>query len=145
MKKNNFVFTVELDLLVGHYCGQSMSLKIMLDDTILEEHIYLPNKQYKFKFETRSNQTLTIMVDGKKINDTKIDENHNILEDKFIKVNQFVINHIPMPRWVLENGFFQFENFQGQISNSNYFGQNGKTQICLGDSVLKFFLHVLSK
>jgi hypothetical protein len=85
------------------------------------------------------------MVDGKKINDTKIDENHNILEDKFIKVNQFVINHIPMPRWVLENGFFQFENYQGQISNSNYFGQNGKTQICFGDSVLKFFLHVLSK
>jgi hypothetical protein len=96
-------------------------------------------------FDMTLDQDLVIRVDGKRRNDTKIDADGNILQDKFIRVDRVLINRMPVAKWILESKFFQFENQQGQISTSNYFGQNGQTCVNFGGDLLRFFLRLNCK
>lgn len=130
---------------VGHFENRSMSLTIMLENQILYQCDQIFEKNLDFKFDIAPNQNLTICVDGKEKNFTKVDADGNILEDMHVKIDQVIINSMPIKKWILETKFFNFLTNDGKISTSNYFGQNGKTHIKIEQDLLKFFLNLLTK
>jgi hypothetical protein len=129
-----------MDLTVGHVDNKSMSLFISVDDQILYNANQTQENKLNFKFSIGTAQNLLIKVDGKKINDTKIDPQGNILQDKFVRVDRLTVNSYPLAKWMLESKVFQFIDSQGNISNSNYFGKNGQTTVNFGGDLLKYFL-----
>lgn len=122
-----------------------MSLYMAVGDKIIYNSNDIKEPTLTLCFDMTLDQDLVIRVDGKRRNDTKIDADGNILQDKFIRVDRVLINRMPVAKWILESKFFQFENQQGQISTSNYFGQNGQTCVNFGGDLLRFFLRLNCK
>jgi hypothetical protein len=145
LRKNKTSVPVTIDFSIGHLDDLSMSLYIAVEDQVIYNSSNIKEKTLTFNVDMALDQNLVIRVDGKHRNDTKIDADGNILQDKFIRVDRVLINRMPVAKWMLESKFFQFENQQGQISTSNYFGQNGQTCVNFGGDLLRFFLRLNCK
>lgn len=118
-KKSNLKLTFE----VGTIDNRSMSLTINNQGHIslysnLSEGIFVYQDQIEFPCDFK------IIVDGKGPLDTQVDEQGNILQDKYIKLTNIEIDRLACdPYYLYKNIVLNTKD--GQQITSNYWGFNG--------------------
>jgi hypothetical protein len=79
-------------------------------------------------------------INGKLPNDTQVDSNGNIVQDKFIAVESMSVDGIWIKRWMLESRIFE-----SAYGKTNYFGQNGIVQFQIPYSdIMQFWLDTVT-
>ena len=72
---------------------------------------------------------LVIVATGKNpTRDTKVDDNNNIVQDKYIKLSEMYVARYPVKSHVIRT-LCQFTADDGSVHTSNYFHRNGKMVI----------------
>ena len=110
---------------IGHIDNKTMHLEILDNDIVVYQNHNIVDSKFFVEFESCLPTTLKINVSGKGFNDTRVDDQGNILSDKFIKLDYLNVDRIPVKSWVLENGCIQFLTEHNQVLKTNYFGFNG--------------------
>jgi hypothetical protein len=79
-----------------------------------------------FQYETAITfpEQLTMLLSGKGPNDTVVDDQGNILADKYVKLTGLQVDGLDCPQEYLEM-FIVLDTDDGQKVASNYFGFNG--------------------
>ena len=86
-----------------------------------------------------------IVVTNKGPRDTRIDNDGNILEDKFIELEQIIIDNMPIPDSVLRN-MTQLFTVNGQKLSTTYWGFNGSIRLSFeSNNSFNWFLTELAK
>lgn len=130
MKRN---FKLRLKFEFGIVNGQMMSIKVNDTDVIdgqITLDITLPS-------------AIRIKFSGKNNNDTVMDENGNIIEDKFIKIEKFLLDDILVPDWILHEKFSYTTDKHDELPLS-FIGHNGSAIIDIPeDDVFKFYRRLM--
>jgi len=100
----------KINIQVGEYNGTP---GFMINDTVIEPNtLEMGNHILKFKYDY--GQSLRFKMFGKDIFDVKIDDNNNIIEDKFILIKELRIEYIKILNWQFHkhiwNPYFGFNN-----------------------------------
>jgi hypothetical protein len=115
----------------GFIDNQTMNLVIYNNDQVIYQNYNIIDSRFVVEFESCLPSTLCIDVSEKGPNDTKVDDQGNILADKFIKLDYFNVDQMPVKSWILENGLIHFLTEHRQELKTNYFGFNGRATIDL--------------
>ena len=136
---------VKIDMTVGRLDQRSMSLEIRINGKSKYSWDQIDQDKLLLEFLVDPMSTIEFITAGKGIFDTRVDENANLLQDKFIKVDRLWIANMPVDKWILEKSFFKCIDQNGNTTPvSNYFGQNGNWSIQIGPSPMRFFLDLLA-
>ena len=136
MPQNNFI----IDLTVGRFNGQAMSLQIQTNDIIVYDNVSPGQPEVRVEFNCELPTCITFNVAGKQPFDTQLDESGNIVEDKFVRVDRMIVDRMPVETWILESKLI---NFCGQ--KTNYFHTNGQASIHIPNrDSFEFFLALMS-
>ena len=136
---------VKIDMTVGRLDQRSMSLEIRINGKSKYSWDQIDQDKLLLEFSVDPMSTIEFITAGKDIFDTKVDENGNLLQDKFIKVDRLCIANMPVDKWMLEKSCFKCLDQTGNaMPISNYFGQNGNWFIQIGSTPMRFFLDLLA-
>ncbi len=132
--------TIKLRLRIGRYRGQSMSLIIRANNQIVLDCNQFSTDFHDLEFQCLLPMVLEFETNGKSFEDTLVDDQGKILQDKFIVVESMSVDSIWIKRWMLG----LFENATSDIK-TNYFGQNGiaRFQIPYSD-IMQFWLDTVT-
>lgn len=134
--------TIKFRFKIGLYSNTSMGLKVRVNNkTILDVDQFLQD-WHELEFSAMLPLIVEFETIGKMLSDTLIDSNGDILEDKFISIEQMSVDGIWIKQWILESRLF--ENATSNIK-TNYFGQNGiaRFQIPYSD-IMQFWLDTVT-
>lgn len=132
---------IQINFLSSDLDGQTMGLTVLANDKTIFKQDKDLSKTFTVEFDVNVPGNIKFIVNGKGPFDTKVDEQGNILQDKFLKISSMLIDRMPVPIWVLESKFIQFMHDQ-QIAYTNYFGYNGQGTIQLPSSTFLMFLEL---
>jgi hypothetical protein len=137
MPQSNFI----IDLTIGRFAGQAMSLQIQANSTIVYDNVFPDQSKITVEFNCELPARITFDVAGKQPFDTLLDESRNIVEDKFVRVDRMTVDRMPVEPWILESKLI---DFCGQ--KTNYFHSNGRASIHIpNQDSFGFFLDLMSK
>ena len=88
-------------------------------------------------------QELSIIVSGKNIGDTKVNEKGKILKDKCVIVESMSVDGIWIKKWILESRIFFFQDESGESRWTNYFASNGCAKMKLPSDIMDFWLETV--
>ena len=95
---------------------------------------------HDLKFECSLPLVLEFETNGKSINDTLVDSQGLIIEDKFIVVESMSVGGVWIKRWMLESRVFE-----SSLGKTNYFSQNGIYQFQIPYSdIMRFWLDTVT-
>jgi|TARA_A100001391_G_scaffold94079_2_gene62422 hypothetical protein len=115
---------VDVNILCGIYNG-SMSTKFYANKKLLATINQFYNQHTWLTFHVSMPTTLHIFVDGKDNNvDTKVGDDGKIIADKFIKIENLLIDQKPVSTDALHK-ICKLQTTDGQIIYTNYVGFNG--------------------
>lgn len=138
MSQSNFI----INLAVGKFQGSSMSLKVTANNLEIYNNPDPKEDHIKLDFNCNLPVQIKFIVDNKQNFDTQVDEQGNIVEDKYIQVQQLIIDRMPVDPWILESRLFHFSTGQ----TTNYFGTNGVATLDILDlDSFGFFLDLMSR
>ena len=132
---------ITINFLTGSIDDQTMGLTVLANEQIIFKQEQNLDKKFTLDFDIDLPGEIKFIVQGKGPFDTKVDDNGNILQDKFLKINSMLIDRMPVTRWVLESKFIQFTHAE-QESYTNYFGYNGQGTIQLPKDTFSLFLNI---
>ena len=112
MPQSNFI----IDLTIGQFAGQTMSLQIQANNTIVYDNVSPDQPKITVEFKCELPARITFDVAGKQPFDTLLDELGKIVEDKFVRVDRITVDRMPVESWILESKLI---DFYGQ--KTNYF------------------------
>ena len=132
--------TIKLRLRIGRYQEQSMSLIIRANNQIVLDCNQFSTDYHDLEFQCLLPMVLEFETNGKMPNDTLVDDQGQILQDKFIVVESMSVDGIWIKRWMLESRIFE-----SALGKTNYFSQNGiaKFQIPYSDT-MRFWLDTVT-
>jgi hypothetical protein len=125
---------------IGKYNG-SMGMAIFSDGRQIFRQDYFDNNEFVFTTEISWPGTVTIEVFNKQIRDTEIDSQGNITNDKYIKLNELIIDKILVDEEILKD--FVILDTGTKILKERYWGFNGKVTLTFTES--EFFLWFLTQ
>ena len=111
---------IELVIKSGTLEDQGLDLSIVCNDKMMWQKTNMTAELTRINLQLHLPLTMELLVSGKKHNDTLIDNQIQILADKFLRVDHMCINGMWIKKWVIEKKLFQSE-----FGCSNYFGHNG--------------------
>ena len=88
---------------IGHFNSQSMSLKIIANDQTVYQFDQLSDKNFTAEFDITLPGAIKFIVDNKGEFDTSIDSQGNIIDDKFVRIDQMTIDRMPLKPYLLQN------------------------------------------
>jgi hypothetical protein len=117
-----------------------MSLIIRANNQIVLDCNQFSTDFHDLEFQCLLPMVLEFETNGKSFEDTLVDDQGKILQDKFIVVESMSVDSIWIKRWMLG----LFENATSDIK-TNYFGQNGiaRFQIPYSD-IMQFWLDTVT-
>lgn len=119
--------------------GKGLDLEIWCNKSLLWRQDNVVEKSTRIVFGVGLPMTLEFKVAGKSLDDTQVDVQGNILNDKFLKITHMSINDIWIKKWLLERKIFQSE-----FGSSNYFGHNGCYHFTIASTnLLDFWLDTM--
>lgn len=137
MAQSNFV----IDLSVGQFEGQSMSLQVTANERIIYSNLSPTQPKITVEFNCELPAYIKFDVAGKQPFDTCVDDLGHIVEDKFIRVDRIVVDRMPVEHWMIESRLIEF---CGQ--KTNYFYTNGQATITIpNQDSFGFFLDLMTK
>lgn len=137
---------IDLTLSLGKVNDMPMSLEIFANDREVYSDLCPDQNRVSLQFECDLPAKIVFKVAGKQEMDTVLDHIGNIVQDKYVKVDQLIVDRMPVERWILESRIFEFTDELGNINKTNYFGKNG--QACLHidcQDSFDYFLQLLTK
>lgn len=118
------MINIQMELSFGSYRGEFMHLSLIANgDQILGCEGSSLKKSVDFNIVLPGR--VLIETSGKNVNDTMLDSDGRIIEDKYIRVDAVYLNNIPVEHWILEQRLFVFQGRDGFFAKTNYFGSNG--------------------
>lgn len=113
---------IELEFNIGEIDGKSMCMEI---DNNVYSNLY---NGFKYSTSLTFPNVINITLSGKGKNDTIIDDNGNIIDDKFIQLTKLIVDGIPVDEIYLKTHIILHTD-DNMIVKSNYWGFNGKVTI----------------
>jgi len=124
---------IRFDFKVGYVNNRGPSLTVIAN----QQPVYFGHPaegKLSLEFDIEFPSHITIEVGGKDVMDTIVDENNEIVADKYILVQRVSIDNMPIKRNILENKMFGFiQKSDQQVRWTNYFGQNGHCDLIWSD------------
>ncbi len=134
--------TIKFRFKIGRYLNTTMSLKVQVNKEILLDVDQFLQDWHELEFSTTLPLTVEFETMGKMPGDTIVDNDGNILQDKFISIEQMSVDGIWIKQWILESKLF--ENTTSDIK-TNYLGQNGITRFQIPYSdIMQFWLDTIT-
>lgn len=115
---------IKIEFEVGHYNG-SMGIRIINNATELFYKPNLAEDNFCFSTDIIIPGNLVIEVFGKNQFDTQVDEQNNILKDKYIKISKLFVDQMEVN---FLHKLIRLET-PTNIVHSNYLGFNGKVNV----------------
>jgi hypothetical protein len=115
--------TVELKFKVAQLNGKSMSMEFFMDDQTLDRYEQLDNGIFVWSCKLDFPSTIGIKLTNKHPHDTELDNNGNIIADKYIKLLDIVVDRLPCAGYYVNKVMLTTD--QGKEIISNYWGFNG--------------------
>ena len=114
---------IKLDFKIGKIDGKSMSLMIIGPNT--EKKVYSNlNEQFSCEIAITFPATVTLVLFNKGQNDTIVDKNQNVIEDKFIQLDRLQVDNLECNSLYLKNKL-KLTTTNGKVIHDNYWGFNG--------------------
>lgn len=132
---------IKINFSTGELNGCTMNLVVMAGKQTVFKHSDNLSKKFTVEFDTNIPEEIKFIVNGKGPFDTKVDEQGNILQDKFLKIDSIQIDRMLVPTWILENKLIRFV-YNDQVTYTNYFGYNGQGIIQIPKSTFLMFLEL---
>ena len=126
---------VELDLEAGLIDGKSMSIQIETTNDYVKIDCLKEKQTIKINCCVPGN--LQIVTSMKNAFDTKVDDNGNIIADKYIKLTGLRLDGLSVDENYLPR-FIQIQTEEHGKINSNYWGFNGEIQIDIAPTAFKW-------
>jgi len=118
------------DIFSSNYNG-SMSANLVANNKIVHTCKFFQPGINKVCINVELPTTINIITDGKDNNiDTLLDDKGNVLNDKFLKIEQMFLDHKPIDPNALYK-IIKIHTVDNQLIYSNYIGFNGVTSINL--------------
>lgn len=132
--------TIKIRFKIGFFQGHSMSLIVRANDKIVLDCNQFSKPYHDLEFQCTLPLTLEFEINGKSINDTVVDAQGQIIEDKFIVVESMSVGGIWIKRWMLESRIFD-----SVLGKTNYFSQNGTAQFQIPyTDIMRFWLDTVT-
>lgn len=132
--------TVKLRFRIGYFQDQTMSMIVRANDQVVLDCEKFNTNHYDLEFQCSLPMLVEFEINGKLPNDTQVDSNGNIVQDKFIAVESMSVDGIWIKRWMLESRIFE-----SAYGKTNYFGQNGIVQFQIPYSdIMQFWLDTVT-
>lgn len=111
---------------IGRYNG-SMGMDVFYNDSLLLSQNSFNTDTFTFTEKLDLPGTVVINVYGKGLVDTLVDKNGNVIADKYIKLEELLVDRVPLHILSLIN--LPELNNNGQLTKTNYWGFNGAVRI----------------
>lgn len=117
---------ITFNFTIGHYNG-TMGMTILSDDIEVISQDVFSDTSFSCTLDVKWPSKLTINVFNKGPNDTLVGENDKILQDKFIKIDDFVVDKMKIPDYLLFD-IIVLDTGTNQVKGP-YLGFNGTVNI----------------
>jgi len=134
-----------LSLSIGQYKGSSMSLCISSNGKTIFDVNSTEKTKLDIEFECDLPAEIIFDVGNKGSMDTLVDSNGKIIQDKFIRVDNLIVDRLPVKKWILESRLFDFTTTTGTRLQTNCFSYNGRAVLSLPEkNSFDFMLRLLT-
>jgi hypothetical protein len=117
--------SVSIEVIGNGINGQGLDLTIKVNNEVIEEISSLTDQRLVTFYKSYP-MLIELVVNGKQLTDTQIDQDGNIIKDKHILVSKLLLAGVPVKKWLLEQYVVSCDN-----QNTNYLGFNGIAKIHL--------------
>lgn len=119
---------INFTLLFGN-CNGYMSAKIYTNKDLLLKLDNFVDPVQKISLDINFPSVLIFDITGKNmLSDTKLDDNNNIVEDKFIKIKELTVGYLPVNDNFLPK-ICKFTTKFGEVTTSDFWHTNGRVLI----------------
>jgi hypothetical protein len=119
---------IELSFEISDVNDQCMRLTVLHDDGARHQFYDLAPGRFCHSWRQRFPGSVTIQVDGKGANDTLVDEQGQIIKDKFIQLIGLRVDGLGIdPNWLFHH--IHLVRDDGKTVTSSYWGFNGRVVI----------------
>jgi|688.fasta_scaffold265246_2 hypothetical protein len=114
---------IKLDFEIGKIDNKSMTMILVHENA---KKVY-SNLEEKFTLQMSINfpTQVKLILLGKKNNDTVVDENQNVVQDKFVKLTKLEVDNLQCNNFYLKNKI-KLTTADSQVIHDNYWGSNGE-------------------
>lgn len=126
------ISTLKLEFEISTIDGNSMSM-IVNNNGVLTTLENLQEGIFVYQDYLRFPSTFSISVAGKGPLDTQVDDQGNIIKDKYIKLNNIEVDGLNCDPYYLYQKIV-LNSVDGQIVTSNYWGFNGVVNLNFSES-----------
>ena len=114
---------IKLDFEIGKIDNKSMTMIVVHENA---KKVY-SNLEEKFTLQISINfpTQVKLILLGKKNNDTVVDENQNVVHDKFVKLTKLEVDNLQCNNFYLKNKI-KLTTADSQVIHDNYWGSNGE-------------------
>jgi hypothetical protein len=130
---------------IGRCHGEAMAMEVWCNGACVATFDNIKDNTIELVLDVTLPTTLEFHTRGKAPNDTVIDPEGSIVEDKYIKLIRVQYDQMPVKKWILEKHYCHGVDQTGNRYNTNYIGYNGVTTISIPESkIFQHFLELLS-
>lgn len=135
----------KLSLSIGQYKGSSMSLCVSANGKTIFDVDSTDKTKLDIEFECDLPTEIIFDVGNKGPMDTLVDSNGKIIQDKFVQVDNVIVDRLPVKKWILESRLFEFTPTTGATLQTNCFSYNGRAVLSLPEKTsFDFMLRLLT-
>ena len=118
---------LELKFKISKLNGKSMSLEFFMNGQSIDKYEQLDDGIFTWRSELKFPSILELKLTGKHPHDTQVDENGNIVADKYIKLVDIVVDGLPCAKYYVNKLLLTTD--QGNEIISDYWGFNGLVKL----------------
>jgi hypothetical protein len=117
---------LKLDFEVGRVNDQSMTMVVLHNN---QKKVYSKlDEKFSVEIAITFPTTVKLILLGKKNTDTVFDENQNVVQDKFIKLDKLAVDNLRCNALYLKNKT-KLTTTDNQVVYDNYWGSNGEVAL----------------
>lgn len=113
---NKLTNETELVLRLELEVSKQPNFKITINNDVVYDQTATEIIEITYPYQQQKDIEINMWMDGKTDNDTVVDENGNILSDKYIKINRLIVNNFSLEK-----------NYNFYYNNLNYYNQNNES------------------
>jgi len=138
------IHQIKFYIRVSRLNHRAMGLVVRCNDVIAYSSPEVADDAFEINIESGLPLNVEFVTSGKRWNDTMVDQNGNIIQDKFLLIESMSVDGIWIKKWMIESRIFEFVGENGIQTRSNYFGTNGVGKFSIPhQDILEFWLDTL--
>jgi hypothetical protein len=118
---------IKLKFEIAKLDDRSMSMEFVINDVTVDYYEQIDERIFVWESPFNFPSTVDIRVSNKNPNDTRIDQQGNIIADKYIKLLDIVVDGLPCASYYVNK--ITFTPDSGDELITNYWGFNGTVRL----------------